>query len=363
MNENQAIKRLKRGDINGLETLVRQHQVRAVRTAYLITQDRALAEDVVQAAFVRAYQHIDQFDVSRPTVTLDYAYADANRITVSFTARGKASASNAVLVFSNPTLTDANGQELYRLPLLSSGGGGGGSSDSDPIAEFSNSLTTNFDASSITDAPANINVRLSVEVAYTDAHTQGGMLSAGTATFDFSLPFNPGRSANVVQAVNAGGLDMTLRKVTVSPSLTRLDMCYTDPADDNNRAVPYGQVEVNGKIVVPEMELTLSGLAGQSIDADDNCRAIDIPAALQNEGGAWTITITRLRLQGSENLQEVAAAMKQQLNIIITPQPGNGFSYDTPPNADESLGDSVDSIVADAQDSIEGPWTFTFNLP
>jgi RNA polymerase sigma-70 factor (ECF subfamily) len=66
LNEREAISRLKRSDINGLETLVRQHQVQAVRTAYLITQDRALAEDIVQAAFLRAYQRIHQFDGSRP---------------------------------------------------------------------------------------------------------------------------------------------------------------------------------------------------------------------------------------------------------------------------------------------------------
>jgi RNA polymerase sigma-70 factor (ECF subfamily) len=66
LDERKAITRLKRGDINGLESLVRGHQVRAVRTAYLITQDRALAEDVVQAAFLRAYQRIDQFDEQRP---------------------------------------------------------------------------------------------------------------------------------------------------------------------------------------------------------------------------------------------------------------------------------------------------------
>ncbi|MBC8253715.1 MAG: RNA polymerase subunit sigma-24, partial [Ardenticatenia bacterium] len=36
MEEQEAIARLKRGDISGLEALVRQYQVRAVRTAYLI---------------------------------------------------------------------------------------------------------------------------------------------------------------------------------------------------------------------------------------------------------------------------------------------------------------------------------------
>lgn len=42
------------------------HQLRAVRTACLITGDRALAEDIVQTAFLRAAQRIAQFDPSRP---------------------------------------------------------------------------------------------------------------------------------------------------------------------------------------------------------------------------------------------------------------------------------------------------------
>lgn len=66
MEERGAIERLKRGDIGGLETLVRLHQTRALRAAYLIVRDRALAEDVVQEAFVRAYERIGRFDEARP---------------------------------------------------------------------------------------------------------------------------------------------------------------------------------------------------------------------------------------------------------------------------------------------------------
>lgn len=66
MDERQAIKRLRQGDINGLEELVRRYELPAVRTAYLITRDYPLAEDVVQTAFVRAYERIDQFDPQRP---------------------------------------------------------------------------------------------------------------------------------------------------------------------------------------------------------------------------------------------------------------------------------------------------------
>ncbi len=64
-DEQAAIARLKRGDIGGLEVLVRAYQVRAVRAATLITHDRALAEDIVQAAFIRVFERIAQFDDTR----------------------------------------------------------------------------------------------------------------------------------------------------------------------------------------------------------------------------------------------------------------------------------------------------------
>jgi len=66
VNEQQAITRMKAGDIRGLEVLVKTYQVQAVRTAYMVTQDQAIAEDVVQATFIRIYRKIDQFDSGRP---------------------------------------------------------------------------------------------------------------------------------------------------------------------------------------------------------------------------------------------------------------------------------------------------------
>ena len=66
MEEREAIERLKRGDIGGLEALVKRHQVEAIRAAYLIVRDRALAEDIVQGAFLRAYERIGRFDADRP---------------------------------------------------------------------------------------------------------------------------------------------------------------------------------------------------------------------------------------------------------------------------------------------------------
>jgi RNA polymerase sigma-70 factor, ECF subfamily len=61
-----AVQRLKHGDIGGLELLITRYQVRAVRTAYLILQDEATAQDVVQETFLRLYQRIRQFDDTQP---------------------------------------------------------------------------------------------------------------------------------------------------------------------------------------------------------------------------------------------------------------------------------------------------------
>ena len=66
MDDVEAVRRLKHGDIGGLETLIARYQVKAVRTAYLITHDEPLAEDVVQDAFVRLFQRGRNFDESRP---------------------------------------------------------------------------------------------------------------------------------------------------------------------------------------------------------------------------------------------------------------------------------------------------------
>jgi len=66
MEESQAILRLKQGDWTGLETLVQNHQTPALHAAFLILQDRAAAEDVVQEAFLNAARKIAQFDAGRP---------------------------------------------------------------------------------------------------------------------------------------------------------------------------------------------------------------------------------------------------------------------------------------------------------
>jgi RNA polymerase sigma-70 factor (ECF subfamily) len=64
-HEAEAIRRLKQGDIGGLESLVRLYQAQALDAASVVTRNHAIAEDVVQAAFLRAYDAIGGFDADR----------------------------------------------------------------------------------------------------------------------------------------------------------------------------------------------------------------------------------------------------------------------------------------------------------
>jgi len=66
MDEVEAVRRLKRGEIGGLEYFVAHYQVKATRTAFLVIHDQARAEDVVQEAFVRIFQNSNRFDETRP---------------------------------------------------------------------------------------------------------------------------------------------------------------------------------------------------------------------------------------------------------------------------------------------------------
>lgn len=65
-DEHTALEQLRQGDWNGLGTLVSLYQAKALRVAFLITQDVALAEDVVTETFLHLATHLDHYDQQRP---------------------------------------------------------------------------------------------------------------------------------------------------------------------------------------------------------------------------------------------------------------------------------------------------------
>jgi RNA polymerase sigma-70 factor, ECF subfamily len=66
MDVDQAVARLKQGDLESMEGLVTRYYLPAVRAAYLIVHEKGLAEDVVQNTFLDLPNTIRQFDPKRP---------------------------------------------------------------------------------------------------------------------------------------------------------------------------------------------------------------------------------------------------------------------------------------------------------
>jgi RNA polymerase sigma-70 factor, ECF subfamily len=66
VSESDLITAASRGDDAAWETLVRTHQQRVFRLAYLMLGSADEAEDIAQEAFIRAHAALARFDVERP---------------------------------------------------------------------------------------------------------------------------------------------------------------------------------------------------------------------------------------------------------------------------------------------------------
>src|SRR5262245_7346987 len=60
-DESQLVARAREGDIQAFGDLVRKYEGKIFRLAQHITQNREDAEDVLQETFLKAYEHLDQF--------------------------------------------------------------------------------------------------------------------------------------------------------------------------------------------------------------------------------------------------------------------------------------------------------------
>src|SRR5438309_3270607 len=60
-DEAAVLEQARRGDTNALTGLLRRYEGKIFRLALHITQNREDAEDVLQEAFLKAYEHLNQF--------------------------------------------------------------------------------------------------------------------------------------------------------------------------------------------------------------------------------------------------------------------------------------------------------------
>lgn len=102
-DEPELLRRAQRGDEMAFAELVRRHQTAVYNVAYRLFGRRQDAEDAAQEAFLRGYQALDRFDVSRPfapwmkriTANLCLNWLESERVRPQVTATDMAAADEA----------------------------------------------------------------------------------------------------------------------------------------------------------------------------------------------------------------------------------------------------------------------------
>lgn len=311
------------------------------------------------------------------SVTLDYAYADSNRISVGYFLDALVKpddpiATGAGMIYPVDDLHDDQGHSF--VGVAGGGGGGGGGGDNEPTPTMtlvSTSHETNYDVFESLGTPNSLNLTLQVEV-YSRTDPNSPILDPkldqklATFTFTFTIPFYPGLLMTEPKAVSAAGMTLTLQKFVVTPSMTRAVICYDQPpAVSTDQWWPHLTLRAGGKDIVTDAAVwTLtSESVGNTIPA--NCLVYALPQALSPEKGEWTVAVPDLytaALSG-DAFQNYLTGRLKQYSIEVVPQPSGGFTYNTPADMDHTqLSDIIMRVSREATISINGPWAFTFKM-
>jgi hypothetical protein len=152
----------------------------------------------------------------------------------------------------------------------------------------------------------------------------------GPFTFDFSVPFTPGRVADMNQTVEAAGVAMRLQRVVVTPSETRAILCFEPPDGDPREWIPIITLDAAN-------EQDLAGIAESLPTEKEGCYRCSFLASLQGQRGEWTLTVTELVGEDIGRLESYIASQ-----------------------ADPTV---VSLDAAEFQTRLAGPWVFRFRVP
>lgn len=253
------------------------------------------------------------------TVKLDRAYADVNRIIVAYTIQVPVGFDNSTSgIDGKITLNDAQGSTF---PVIEGQGVNGDTPRT--IAGL-----VSFDAESLAPETSRLDLRLKFPDVRAKALQQGASgLTAGAFAFNFTLPVGPGRTVTVNKSAIANGVSVTLYRMVVTQSETRMYMTFpasagigasdwhadvhVSGAGWDSRHLPAG---FSGEMTLGSMFTNSSGEHITTFSGDYRSRH-----------GEWTITV-------------------DALSAVDTKAPSNGSGQPK-------------------QARVAGPWTFTVSLP
>jgi len=227
-----------------------------------------------------------------------------------------------------------------------SGGGGGisggeGDAALDPLPEF-------------TPEPG---VRMSMGMMPTES-------TVGTFAFTFTLPTYPAIELTPDQSVESNGLEVTLDRLSVAPSMTIAHLCYDLP--DGRDWTPALRLQVDDGAM-----LTANGWGVDTLPMPEDtrrCSSYSFYAPYIYAESTFTLSFTRLSTSASytperaEQFKEMLAAQGVEVNILEAT--GEGFNYEITSQPDGDVGALIQAAMDEAfQDHFEGEWVYTVPIP
>jgi Domain of unknown function (DUF4179) len=218
------------------------------------------------------------------TVTLDGAYADANRVIVGYTIQypsgyewdGMQYENDLVLATDNGTL----------LPWKDYGA----------AMEMENgkyAVVPSFDASAVMDSPTEIHLQLKIQLRAIKqvAADKGVVIAPEPFVFNFTTAFTPARVAELNQTVVVHNVPITLQKVVFTPSETRLYVRFQE-----TDGLPASSWTEDGTL---NLAADNWQLVNQTNYQFAHARTRDgefypLPFALNGKHGEWTLTIAKI---------------------------------------------------------------------
>jgi hypothetical protein len=278
----------------------------AISTALqqFIAQDDGLAAIIAQG---RGHEIGLSQTINGFTVTLDWAYADGNRLNLAYTIQGQSGGEYTNLISDSNVLTlRASGIEI---PMIQSMNGMPINSSGEylhrevvPVFDRSLSVTT-YDLSMIPPQdPPELDLRFEVRVygVTVQQRTQMPMeqfdaMKKGpdeVFVLDFTLPLDgEQRVFNTPLTATDNDISLTLQRVVVTPSQVRFVLCLVPPAPDRKwTAIPH--LTANGGDVAGGGAVDDIANVGEA--ANQSCMQYLYNAGMYDYRDEWRLEITEL---------------------------------------------------------------------
>ena len=238
--------------------------------------------------------------VGNYTVNLEWANADNHRLTLGFTVSGFACTADYVVCDISVKVFDQNGREI---PMID-----GRADDSQPARTY----LYNFDLSSLTPNEAVSAFQFQVTpYGMTNEGpdpNQPGLIQGHTVplgepiALNFSVPMSGEvRVYNTPQNAADENITITLRRVTVSPSQTRVAICFVPPTSERSwTTIPH--LTADGTEVVGGGATDFVSGVGES--SSEICNEHLYNAAMFDYTGNWQLEITELVGFGSSGADQ-----------------------------------------------------------